>query len=70
MKRSTCQFQRIGFKVLPQELDNVPVLHPRYHHGKFLAIHCDSDEFQYVRMRQTLPGYGLSVEVLQVVMID
>ena len=70
MEQSTCQSQRIGLKVFLQELDDVPIVHPRRHHGKFLAIHRDSDEFQYVRMRQMLPGYDLSVEVLQVVRFD
>ena len=40
-EHTTCQFQRIGPEVFPQELDNTPVFHPRRHHGAFFIIHHD-----------------------------
>ena len=40
-ERSTCQFQWIGLRVFPQELDDVPVFHPRRHHCTFFVVHHD-----------------------------
>jgi len=67
MEHGTCQFQSIGLWFRPQEVDDGPILHPRRHHGIFLTIHRDTNQLQYVRVRQSLPNYDLSAKVLQMV---
>ena len=66
-EHSTCQFRRVRFEVVPQELDDAPVFHPRRHHGTFFIIHHDPDQLQHVRVRQALPRYDLPAEILQTV---
>ena len=67
MEHSTYQFQRIGSRVFSQELDDIPILHPRRNHSTSPITNHDPDQLQYFRVRQTLSGYDLSVEVLQVI---
>ena len=70
MKQVTCQFQWISLRVLPQEVDDGPILHPRRHHLILLTVHRDTDQLQHVRVRQTLPNDNLSAKVLQTITLS
>ena len=67
---STCQFQWIGLQVIPQEVEDGPVLHPRCHHRICCIIHHDPDQFQHIWMGQTLPCYDFSAKVLRMIRFD
>ena len=70
MEHSAYQFQWIGSGVFSQELGDIPILHPRRNHSTSLITNHDPDQLQYVRVGQTLPGYDLPAEVLQMVRVD
>ena len=70
MEHVTCQFQRIGLRILPQEVDDRPILHPRRHHRILLTIHRNADQLQYFRVRQTLPNDDLAAKILQMVLLS
>ena len=58
------EFEQIDVRTGPDELIDIPILHPPGHHYESSLVHRHSQEWQHVRMVERSPPYHLLTEPL------